>query len=112
MENNVPYRVEKSFPDLHGRNSTVLLRYDFAILNPNGTIKCLLECQGEQHYQPVDEFGGIKQFEIQKQNDELKRKYAAEHGITLLEIPYKIKKYENVKAYLRDKGIIELENKI
>ena len=110
MENNVPYRVEKSFPDLHGRNSTVLLRYDFAIFNSDGSIKCLLECQGEQHYKPVEEFGGMKQFEIQKQNDNLKRKYAAEHGITLLEIPYKIKKYENVKTYLRDKSIIELEN--
>ena len=54
----------------------------------------------------ADEFGGKKQFEIQKQNDDLKRKYAAEHGIILLEIPYKKKKYENVKVFLKDNDII------
>lgn len=105
-ENNIPYRVEVSFPDLHGWNTSALLRYDFSILNPDGIIKCLLECQGEQHYKPVEMFGGEKQFENQQKNDELKRKYASEHGITLLEIPYKEKKYEKVEEFLRRNAII------
>lgn len=105
-ENDVPYRVEVSFPDLYGVGNTNLLKYDFSILNKDGTIKCLIECQGEQHYKPVDEFGGEVQFEIQKKNDERKRKYAAEHGIPLLEIPYKNKKYENVEKFLRANNII------
>jgi len=54
----------------------------------------------------VGEFGGEAQFEIQKKNDEWKRKYAAEHGITLLEIPYKNKKFENVEKFLRANNII------
>ncbi len=54
----------------------------------------------------MDEFGGEVQFEIQKKNDERKRKYAAEHGISLLEITYKNKKYENVEKFLRANNII------
>lgn len=105
-ENNVSYRVEVTFPDLYGVGNTNLLRYDFSILNPDGTIKYLIECQGEQHYKPVDEFGGIAQFEIQKKNDELKQKYAMEHEITLLEISYKNKKIENVEKFLKANAII------
>ncbi len=66
----------------------------------------MIECQGEQHYKPVDEFGGEVQFEMQKKNDELKRKYAAEHGLTLLEIPYKSKKFEKVEEFLRVNNVI------
>lgn len=107
-ESDVPYRVEVSFPDLYGSSNMNLLRYDFSVLNQDGTIKCLIECQGEQHYQPVDEFGGKSQFEIQKKNDELKRKYAVEHEIKLLEIPYKNKKIEQVKEFLRVNNIIQI----
>ena len=87
-------------------SNTNLLRYDFSVLNEDGTIKCLIECQGEQHYKPVDEFGGKVQFEMQKRNDELKRKYASEHGMILLEIPYKNKKFEKVEEFLRANNVI------
>lgn len=105
-EHNVLYRVEKEFPDLYGQSNTSHLRFDFAVLNPDGTIKWLIECQGEQHYRAVEEFGGKEQFEIQKKNDELKRGYAKKHGIKLLEISYKDKKYENVERILRENSII------
>lgn len=106
MENNVPYRVEWSFPDLYGVGNKNLLRYDFAVLHSDGTVKCLIECQGEQHYKPVDEFGGISQFRTQRKNDELKRQYAEKKRITLLEIPYKNKKIEKVEEFLREQSII------
>ena len=105
-ENNVPYRVEVSFPNLYGVGHVNLLRYDFAVLNSDGSIKCLIECQGEQHYKPVDEFGGNIQFDNQQKNDALKRNYAKAHGILLLEIPYKNKKFEKVQKFLRDNNII------
>ena len=92
IENNIPYRVEQAFEGLLGVDKTNLLRYDFAILNPDNTIKCLIECQGEQHYEPVEKFGGEYSFWKQQQNDELKRKYAANIGVKLLEISYKDKK--------------------
>lgn len=90
-ENNISYRVEVQFPDLLGIGRTNFLRYDFAIINPDNTVKYFIECQGEQHYKPVAEFGGSYAFQIQQKNDEIKRKYAAEHNVKLLEIPYTIK---------------------
>lgn len=105
-EHKVPYRVEYSFSDLYGARYVNLLRYDFAILDSDGSIKCLIECQGEQHYEPVGRFGGAARLEEQKKNDERKRMYAAEHCIPLYEIPYTNKKYEKVQDYLKSKGII------
>lgn len=72
----------------------------------DSSIKCLIECQDERHFKPVDEFGGKSQFEIQKKNDELKRIYAEKHNIPLYEIPYTSKKYENVELFLKSKKII------
>lgn len=106
-ENNVPYRVEESFPDLYGASESWPLRFDFAILNPDGTIKSLIECQGEQHSKPVAAFGGEEQFEIQKKYDEMKREYAKEHGIPLLEIKNKDRKYAKVEELLKKQGIIK-----
>lgn len=106
VENKVPYRVEISFSDLYGADHVNLLRFDFLVLNSDGSIKCLIECQGEQHNKSVDEFGGTAQFEQQKKNDELKRKYAQKEGILLYEIPYKRKKYENVELFLKSNNVI------
>ena len=58
LESNVSYRVEVTFPDFYGIAGKSQLRYDFGILNSDGSILCLIECQGEQHYKSVDEFGG------------------------------------------------------
>lgn len=105
-ENGVPYRVEVSFQDLYGICHINHLRYDFGIYDENGNIRCLIECQGEQHYEAVAEFGGDLQFERQQKNDDLKRKYARDNGIPLYEISFKNKKYEMVEKYLREIGII------
>jgi hypothetical protein len=106
LDNNVSYRVEVTFPDLYGTAGKSQLRYDFGIFDPDGTIRCLIECQGEQHYKPVDEFGGQYQFENQLKNDKLKREYAKSHHIELVEISYKDKKYECVLEILHTLGII------
>ncbi len=106
LDNNVSYRVEVTFPDLYGISGKSQLRYDFGIFNLDGTVKCLIECQGEQHYKPVDEFGGRYQFESQIKNDKLKREYARSHHIELIEISYKDKKYECVMEILHAHEII------
>lgn len=106
LESNVSYRVEVTFPDLYGMAGKSQLRYDFGVFDSDGSILCLIECQGEQHYKPVDEFGGRTQFESQIKNDELKREYAQKHHIELVEISYKDKKYERVSEILKSTGII------
>ncbi|MBM7656228.1 hypothetical protein [Neobacillus cucumis] len=105
-EHNVAYRVEVSFQDLYGVGHKKLLRYDFAVLGSDNNIKCLIECQGEQHYKPVAEFGGVSQYESQVKNDELKRIYAKSHNIPLFEIPYTCNTYEKEIEFLKTAGII------
>lgn len=106
IENNVSYRVEYSFPDLKGIHGKNELKFDFAILNEDKSIKCLIECQGEQHYMPVNEFGGNSQYNTQVKNDKLKKEYVKQHNIKLIEISYKKKKYDKIETILRESGII------
>ena len=105
-DNNIPYRVEVSFPDLYGNQGVRQLQFDFAVYGEDCTIKALIECQGEQHFRPVEEFGGRTQYKQQQKNDELKREYANKHNIPLIEISYKDKKYEKVKKILEENQII------
>ena len=55
---------------------------------------------------PVQEFGGNRQYNVQMKNDELKRMYAKEHNIKLIEISYKDKQIEKVEEILRVHEII------
>ena len=105
-ENNIPYQVEYSFPDLYGILGKKLLRFDFAVFHKDGSLKCLIKCQGEQHYKPIKEFGGLPHYEHQKKNDELKRMYINNNNIELIEISYKNKNYEEIKSILESHGII------
>lgn len=107
MENDIPYRVEYSFDDLYGVGKMNHLSYDFAIFDKDEKLKCLIECQGEQHYRAVDEFGGESQFKKQKANDELKKQYAMDHNIKLLEISYKDKRYDVVEKILIENKILK-----
>lgn len=72
-----------NFKDL--KNGT--LRFDFAIFKNNNLI-ALIEYQGQQHYYPVEHFGGEEKFNQQKENDILKRCYCKDNNIKLIEIPY------------------------
>ena len=51
----------------------------------------LIEFQGKQHYEPVAQFGGEKQFIIQQEIDKRKKEIAQKAGYELLEISYKDK---------------------
>lgn len=106
IENNVSYQVEYSFPDLYGCFGKNKLRFDFAILNNDGSVKCLVECQGEQHYKPVKEFGGKYKYDIQIKNDNLKKAYVKKHNIQMIEISYKHKKIEKIETILKENNII------
>lgn len=81
-EHNIEYLPQFSFKDLMGDGN--VLRFDFAIKQDQFYI--LIECQGEQHYHPVEIFGGQEQFEKQQRYDKLKADYAHKHGHTLIYI--------------------------
>lgn len=82
---NISFQTQYSFIDLIGKSKP--LKFDFAIFK-NGILIYLIECQGQQHYHPVDVFGGQPQFEIQKMYDNKKRQYCKDNKIKLIEIPY------------------------
>lgn len=88
-----PYEEQKKFPDLKNKNN---LSYDFYL--PESDI--LIEYQGKQHYEPIAFFGGEENFKKQRINDELKRTYAKEKGLYLVEIPYQITSKEGIEKVL------------
>ena len=81
------FKMEYSFPGLASPNGK-LLRFDFVVFSDDGEIDFIIEFQGRQHYEPSSKFGGKKGFYQQVYNDNLKRRFCALHGFTLIEVPY------------------------
>lgn len=91
----VQYEIQKTFDGLVGINGRNL-SYDFYFKYNNK--EYLIEGQGEQHYRPVKFFGEKDKFLKQQEHDNRKRKYAKEHGMVLIEIPYW--EYKNIKIII------------
>ena len=83
--NKIPHIKGYTFNDLKGKRNK--LKFDFAIFKDD-KIKYLIECQGEQHYCPIEYFGGEEKFNRQQSYDNKKREYCKQHSIKLIEIPY------------------------
>lgn len=75
--NNIKYEQEKSFSWLRFKKKMYL---DFYLPEYNIAI----ECQGGQHYFPVNLFGGEEFFIKTIERDKLKHKLCEEHGIRIL----------------------------
>ena len=103
FENNIPFQAEYSFPDLLGFSEKHPLRYDFAVFNADGSIRCLIECDGPHHKKPIH---GEIDFIIGQEYDKLKDEYAMNHNIQLIRIESKHNQYENVEKTLKENGII------
>ena len=91
IEHKIKYIKEFSYPDLKGDKN--LLRFDFKIEQKD----VVIEFQGEQHFRPVQDFGGEENFIKQIKYDNLKREYCGKNMIKLIEIPYN---YKNLDFYL------------
>ena len=79
--NNIDFKLHAFFDGLEDINK---LSYDFYIPK----LDILIEYQGIQHYKPNELFG-VDYFDTQKCHDEIKRKFANDNGMTLIEISYK-----------------------
>lgn len=83
----IEYKREYTFSDLRADNNLNTLRFDFAIFIKDKIL--LLEIDGEQHYKPIDFFGGKKSFIQLQKNDNKKNKYIEnKENIFLVRIPY------------------------
>lgn len=86
-ENNIKFSQEKRFSHLVSEQNN-FLRFDFAVYDKNDKLNYLIEFQGEQHYAPVEWWGGEKGFEILKKHDKLKKEFCFKNNIPLIIIPY------------------------
>lgn len=80
----IGYKEQYYFNDL---KKIEYLLFDFAIFKDNVLIG-LIEYDGEQHFEPIDYFGGIDKFNSQKENDGMKNSYCKRNNIPLIRIPY------------------------
>jgi len=83
--NNIEFKKQVAFPDLKMQG---LLRYDFGIFNENGTLKILIEYDGQQHFKPIEAWGGNSEFQRILESDKLKNSYAEANDLLLIRIPY------------------------
>ena len=78
INNNIDYQREFHFPE------TGLKRFDFFIPQNN----LIIEFDGIQHFQPIEQFGGVKAFEETQKRDKEKDDFCLSHNIMLIRIPY------------------------
>lgn len=97
---NVTFTQQESFNKAIITNKKGFCKVDFFI--PNQRIA--IEYNGQQHYQPVDIFGGEEGFQKTQNRYKLKKDYCSKHKIDLIEIPYW--DYEILdQTYLEKKGV-------
>ena len=67
----------------------------------------LIEYDGELHYKSIPMFGGESHLLQQNKNDDIKTKWAAENGFTLIRITYLMKNDEKIRIL---KNILEIDH--
>jgi len=99
INNKILFIKNMRFEDCKNKKK---LPFDFYLLNKN----ILIEYDGIQHYQPIDKFGGKKEFENRQRNDSIKNKYCINNNIILIRIPYwefnNVTKILNEALFLND----------
>ena len=88
---NIAYEKQYKFKDCCDIKP---LPFDFYVPNYN----LCIEYDGEQHFRPIEYFGGQEKFEIQQKHDKIKNEYCNNNGISLLRIPY----FKNVEEELNN----------
>lgn len=84
---------------IDGCKNKLKLPFDFAIFDKSILIG-LIEFDGEQHFKPLDFFGGIDGFNRLKRNDLIKSFYCFANRIPLLRIKYS--KIDNIDEIVND----------
>lgn len=98
----IKFSTEYVFPDLFGDGGRQL-RYDFAILNEDETLKCLIEYQGDIHYTVRSHgWNTPEAFEIRKKYDKRKLDYCLDNNIKLCYITYKDDIEEKLEEILNE----------
>lgn len=105
MTLGIDFEPQRTFEGLVGDSGTKL-RFDFYLCINNKRI--CIELDGIQHYQPVERFGGEKEFIRVQKYDKRKDDYCEIHGIKLIRIPYT--EYDKInQEYVKNllEGVLE-----
>lgn len=94
-DKTITFKPQHKFDDCKNVN---LLPFDFYLPDYN----ICIEFNGIQHYQPIEFFGGINNFNTQVRRDEIKKEYCYKNNIPLIIIKYD----ENVKNILDEKLLV------
>lgn len=87
IKNNINFIRQYSFKDCISPRKGILL-FDFAIFDKNNNLQYIIEYDGIQHFQPINYFGGEKNFNYQQECDNIKNEYCQNHNIPIIRIPY------------------------
>ena len=83
-----------------------VLPFDFAVLNDDSSVKCLIEFDGEFHYKEAPFSNctdkNLRTFKFTKIRDEVKNKYCKDNNIPLLRIPYWERDNGNIETIIRN----------
>ena len=82
--NKLNFVREKTFSDLKAYKSRKKLRFDFFLPGLN----ILIEYDGQQHFKPVDCWGGDEAFKALILNDHQKNLWALDNGFMLIRISF------------------------
>lgn len=85
---NVKFIQQKKFKGCKNKN---YLKFDFYIPEWN----CCIEYDGQQHFMPVEHFGGYKSFIQTQKNDKIKDNFCVDNDILLIRIPFTAVNAEN-----------------
>lgn len=93
IKHNLNFKCQKTFEDCIYKSR---LKFDFYIEDMN----ILIEYDGEQHFKPIERFGGEIALEKLKIRDKIKEKYCLKNNIKLIRIPYF--KYNEIPQIIQD----------
>lgn len=80
----VEYKKQYAFDDCIDKQR---LKFDFAIFK-NDKLSCLIEYDGKQHYEPIEYFGGIDEYQDRVHKDNIKNEYCKNNFIPLYRFTY------------------------
>ena len=92
-EHRIDFEFQKIFVDCRDEKP---LPFDFYLPKYN----LCIEYQGQQHYKPIDYFGGLDNLAYVIKHDKIKESYCKDNGISLLHIPYYKKAEEELNNFL------------
>jgi len=106
-KHSVIYEIEYKFKDCINKRE---LPFDVCVFNLDGSIKALIEYDGEQHHYSIEYFGGEENFKRIQFRDNIKNTYCKKNNIKLIRIPY-FEKY-NIESILRENDIVSSSGEI